>query len=96
LTHSALVASPVTVAMQTQAVGFGKAERSGAPLLIAHLHLPVRPKRNAGKLIKRSRQGTVLAPRLIEQPATIERVCRRAKRRRNLLAGLIQAGSGSH
>jgi hypothetical protein len=82
--------------MQTQAVGFEKTECSRAPLLIAHAHLPVRPKRNAGKLIKRSRQGTALGPRLIEQAATMERLCRRAKRRRNLRADLIQAGSGSY
>jgi hypothetical protein len=47
-------------------------------------------------LFKRSRQGTVLTSRLIEQAATIERICRRAKKRRNLRAGLIQAGSGSY
>jgi hypothetical protein len=96
LTHSSLVVSPVTAATQTQAGGFGKAERSRAPLLIAHAHVPVRPKRNAGKLGKRSRQGTVLASRLIEQAEMIERICRRAKRRRNLRPGLIQAGSGSY
>ena len=83
------LASPVTVAMQTQAGGLGKAQHSRALLLTAHAHLAVRPKRNARKLFKRLRQGTVLISWLIEQAATIERIRRRAKRRCNLRAGLI-------
>ena len=79
-----------------QLAGLGKASAPRTPLLTAHAYLPVRPKRNAGKLFKRSRQGTVLVFRQIEQAAMIERVCRRAKRRRNLRAGLIQADSGSY
>jgi hypothetical protein len=41
----------------------------GAPLLIAYLHPAVRSECNAGKMLKRFGQGTVLSPRLIEQPA---------------------------
>jgi hypothetical protein len=90
-----IIASPVTVAMQAQAGELGKAQRSRAPLLTAHADLAIRPKRNARKLFKRSRQGTVFICRLVEQAATIEGIGCRAKRRRNLRAGLIQAGSGS-
>jgi hypothetical protein len=47
------IASFVTVAIQTQAGGLGKAQRSRALLLTAHAHLVVRAKRNARKLFKR-------------------------------------------
>ena len=86
---ASLIASAVTVAMRTQAGGLGKAQHSRAPLLIAHAQLTVRPKRNARKLLKRLRQGTILVSRLIKQAATSERICRRTKRRRNLRAGLV-------
>jgi hypothetical protein len=81
----------VTVALQTQAGGTTKARRSRALLLllIAHAHLAVRPERNARKLSERLRQVAVFVAWLIEQMATVERVSRRAERRRNLLAGLI-------
>jgi hypothetical protein len=36
--------------------------------------------------------GTALSPRLIAQPAAIERVDRRTKRRRNLSTGVVEAG----
>jgi hypothetical protein len=65
------------------------------PLLIAHVHLAIRPDRNPRKLPKRLGQGAVLVPWLIEQAAMIERVRRRAKRRRNLRARPIQASGGS-
>jgi hypothetical protein len=68
---------------------------SARPLLIAHVHLAVWPYRNVGNLPKRLGQGAVLIPWLIEQAATIKRVRRRAKRRRNLRAGLIKTGGGS-
>jgi hypothetical protein len=41
-------------------------QRSRAPLLTTHVHLAVRPERNARKLHKRFGQGTVLSARLIE------------------------------
>jgi hypothetical protein len=66
-----------------------------APLPAAHAHLAVRPEHYARKLFERLRESTVLVSRLVEQAATIERIRRRAKRRRNFRAGLIQAGSGS-
>jgi hypothetical protein len=65
------------------------------PLLIAHVYLAIRPDRNPRKLPKRLGQGAVLVPWLIEQAAMIERVRRRAKRRRNLRARPIQASGGS-
>lgn len=65
------------------------------PLLTAHVHLAVRPERDARKLRKRFGQGTVLSAWLIEQAAIIERVRRRAKRRRNLGARLIEADGRS-
>jgi hypothetical protein len=68
---------------------------SARPLLIAHVHLAVRPYRNAGKLPKRLGQGAVLIPWLIDQAATLKGVRRRAKRRRNLRAGLIKTGGDS-
>jgi hypothetical protein len=40
-------------------------------------------------LFKRLRQGTVLISWLVEQASTIERIRRRAKRRRNFRAGLV-------
>ena len=52
------------------------------------MHLAVRPERDARKLRKRFGQGTVLSAWLIKQAAIIERVRRRAKRRRNLGARL--------
>lgn len=65
------------------------------PLLTTHVHLTIRPECNARNLRQRFGQGTVLSARLIAQPATIERVSRRAKRRRNLGALPIEAASGT-
>jgi hypothetical protein len=45
-------------------------------------------------LSKRLRQAAVLVSWLIEQAPTVERVRRRAERRRNLGARLIELGSG--
>jgi hypothetical protein len=59
------------------------------------VYLAVRLERNAGKLHKRLGQGAVLVPWLIKQAAMIKRVRRRAKRRRNLNARLIEATGDS-
>jgi hypothetical protein len=64
-------------------------------LLTPYAYLAVWSKADAGKLFKRLRQGSVLISWLIEQALTIERIRRRTKRRRNLRAGVIQAGRGS-
>jgi hypothetical protein len=86
----------VTVALQTQSGGTTKARRSRALLLllIAHAQFAARPERNARELPKRLREAAVFVAWLIEQTATVERVRHRAKRRRDLLARLIQPGSG--
>jgi len=63
-------------------------------LLTAHAQFAARPERNARELPKRLREAAVFVAWLIEQTATVERVRRRAERRRGLLARLIQPGSG--
>jgi hypothetical protein len=60
------------------------------------VNLAVRPERNTRKLCKRFGQGTVLITWLVEQATMVERVCGRAKGRRNRGALLIEAvGDGS-
>ena len=67
---------------------------SSRRLLTAHAQFAARPERNARELSKRLREAAVFVAWLIEQTATVERVRRRAERRRDLLARLIQPGSG--
>ncbi|HEY1432999.1 MAG TPA: hypothetical protein VGF39_15440 [Stellaceae bacterium] len=54
--------------------------------------MAIRPERNPRELSKRLRQAAVLVSWLIQQAATVQRVRRRAERRCNLGARLIEPG----
>jgi hypothetical protein len=60
--------------------------------LTAHAELAIRPESDPRELSERLRQAAVLVSGLIEQTSTVERVRRRAERRCNFGARLIELG----